>query len=327
MKGNRRTWPASNFRGPAEYPNIYPGLRPASDYLLGHDGQKVPRVYLLHETNLRNLGNCFITYEGKEKKLDDYLHSQGRYPIENRIPSLAYGSNVNPMQLVTRKFGVLKKGFELPDIDTVVLKGSTPDYSAVYTASVAAYGSVPAKIIPSAGTMETWLLLLDEEQLRRMHDTEGVKTGTYGVGLQAFEKECLALDAYGYLGGRRKVFVNAEGKPVRFAGPEYSGTYMAVKAGKDFVPIAGGDGSFPEMAEIEIMTRYDEMTRSTLGYPLYAKASVNGRDAWLLTQDAKGNLTDVNRYLDTMGMIIEPGTGLMANPYELGDFKRLKDLL
>lgn len=82
---------------------------------------------------------------------------------EQRIPVLAYGSNASPEQL-RRKF---------PQGTIPVLRGRVKDYDVVFAALIASYGSVPATLFPSPGTVvEVWLTLLTPEQKAVMDRSE-----------------------------------------------------------------------------------------------------------------------------------------------------------
>ena len=84
-----------------------------------------------------------------------------------RLPVLAAGSNRSHEQLL-RKYVDDSGDSEIP-----VQVVSLFDYDSVYAAHFAGYGSVPATLLPSPGTvLRTSLLWLDSTQLSRMHQTE-----------------------------------------------------------------------------------------------------------------------------------------------------------
>ena len=99
---------------------------------------------------------------------------QDRNSLEGRVPVLAIGSNRSPEQLL-RKFS---------DEDFLpVTCAKLCDYDVVYAAHVASYGSIPAVLAPSPGTIVdiaiTWL---SKSQLKRMHETEAIGINyDYGV--------------------------------------------------------------------------------------------------------------------------------------------------
>jgi hypothetical protein len=101
--------------------------------------------------------------------------------LNNRQAVLAVGSNRSPEQLV-RKFG---KNETIP-----VTKATLRDYDVFYSAHIASYGSIPAVLGRSDGTLVdlsvTWLL---PHQLERMHETEA-RGKSYDYG----ESSSLQLD-------------------------------------------------------------------------------------------------------------------------------------
>ena len=104
---------------------------------------------------------------------------QDRKSLEGRIPVLAIGSNRSPEQLL-RKFG---------DQDFLpVTCVKLCDYDVVYAAHIASYGSIPAVLARSPGTIVdiaiTWLTKL---QLKRMHETEAIGVN-YDYGVANFLK-------------------------------------------------------------------------------------------------------------------------------------------
>jgi len=128
--------------------------------------------------------------------------------LNNRQAVLAVGSNRSPQQLL-RKFG---RNETIP-----VTKAKLRDYDVFYSAHIASYGSIPAVLGRSDGTLVdvsiTWLL---PHQLKRMHETEALgKSYDYG------ESSSLKLDLGNdrsaesvgcYLG--RNGCANVEGSPI-----------------------------------------------------------------------------------------------------------------
>ena len=110
----------------------------------------------------------FVLDNGSTKPLQD------RNNLEGRIPVLAIGSNRSPEQLL-RKFG------DQEFLPVTCFK--LCDYDVVYAAHLASYGSIPAVLARSPGTIIdiaiTWLTKL---QLKRMHETEAIGVNyDYGV--------------------------------------------------------------------------------------------------------------------------------------------------
>ena len=106
---------------------------------------------------------------------ESYLFRDGRpVPLEaprravaGRIPVIASGSNAAPAQLA-RKYRDFARGAEIP-----VTRVHVGGFDAVYNAHITSYGSVPATLFPSPGTvLETFITWLDEPELEVMHATE-----------------------------------------------------------------------------------------------------------------------------------------------------------
>lgn len=92
-----------------------------------------------------------------------------------RTPVLAVGSNQAPAQL-TRKFG-LDPAQEIP-----VQRCHLKDFDTVYSAHIAAYGSVPAMLKTAPGvTVTLFVNWLSEAQLLVMHATE-LRSKNYHYG-------------------------------------------------------------------------------------------------------------------------------------------------
>jgi hypothetical protein len=144
-------------------------------------------------------------------------------PIEaadfrGRRPVLAHGSNRAPAQLL-RKFG---PGAEVP-VTYVWLDG----YDVVYAAHVTRYGAISSTLQRVPGCrVRVALTWLNEDQLRRMHETEGAASYPFGrlegvalepeAGPAAAVLDCY-VNAYGSLaeGGRPLglALLQAEGRP------------------------------------------------------------------------------------------------------------------
>ena len=153
--------------------------------------------------------NLFPDYSYFERAINypyptpDYAYSffKGKFiqgihlDLEKRIPILSVGSNRAPMQL-ERKFSINQ--------DLCVTPAVLYNSDIVYSASIAAYGSIPATQWPSVNTeVELNVLWLTQEQLNVMHLTEAVgiaynfvkmKPGT--IKIKDFE---FNGDIYGYV--------------------------------------------------------------------------------------------------------------------------------
>lgn len=128
---------------PIDDPTIYPGEKPNYSYL--YDGDYITPL---------NLHNQSISQVLKTNNITDV-----RYPI------IGYGSNACPPQLA-HKFA--DKNEKIP-----ILRGRLTNYDIVYGGKSTQYGSIPATIIESPGTVvEAWIQLLTKEQLEHMTKTE-----------------------------------------------------------------------------------------------------------------------------------------------------------
>ena len=117
------------------------------------------------------------------------------HKLDDRIPILSVGSNRSPYQL--------KRKFTLNE-DISVTTATLYDSDIVYSASISAYGSVPATQWPCEGVaVNLNVLWLKEDQLNKMHLTEGlgiaydfVKLKLETVKIKDFEYK---KDIYGYV--------------------------------------------------------------------------------------------------------------------------------
>ena len=87
--------------------------------------------------------------------------------VEGRRALLAYGANASP-EALTRKLAHLEPR-PIP-----VLRVSLSGWDVVYSAHVTRYGSVPAAVVPSPGTVASvHLVFPDDKQLEAIAATEG----------------------------------------------------------------------------------------------------------------------------------------------------------
>ena len=87
--------------------------------------------------------------------------------IGGRRALLAYGANASP-EALTRKLA------HLPPRPIAVLRVTLSGWDVVYSAHVSRYGSVPAAVVPSSGTVASvHLVFPDDEQLEAIAATEG----------------------------------------------------------------------------------------------------------------------------------------------------------
>ena len=90
-----------------------------------------------------------------------------------RTPVIGYGSNAT-VSALTRKY--VAPGLREPAVIPVT-RALLRDYDVVWSPHLVFNGAMPSTIVPSRGTVvEVWITWLDERELKRMHDTEGVGT-------------------------------------------------------------------------------------------------------------------------------------------------------
>lgn len=307
--------PVTDFRGPPAYPHLYPGERPPGDFVISYcDG--VPTVFSV-SGSVANLDEATVN-DGLGTPLGRFLNSRGRASAANRIPTLAYGSNVCPMQLVHRKFGVLAGGSGLPNIEVVVLRGATSGYAVAYLPAIAMYGSVPGTLVPSAGSVETYCLLVDQVQLLRLHETEELESGLYRCAELPFVQDELRLKScYGYIGGDGGDVLLENGQPVIFAGPEFN-------TPDEFVPIASQNSPFPQRTQLQMMKYCAGLVHSEFGEPLYKPSGTPGQlSAW-----AEANRAQINQFLRTRHgrRFSTAGLPVVEQPWDLTRFRTLAEV-
>jgi hypothetical protein len=87
--------------------------------------------------------------------------------VEGRRALLAYGANASP-EALTRKLA------HLPARPIPVLRIALRGWDVVYSAHITRYGSVPAAVVPSPGTVASvHLVFPDDEQMEAIAATEG----------------------------------------------------------------------------------------------------------------------------------------------------------
>jgi hypothetical protein len=113
-----------------------------------------------------------------------------RAATEGRVPVLASGSNAAPDQLA-RKYAA-HPGTVIP-----VTRARLKDFDSVFNAHIAAYGSVPATLCPSPGTvLRTFITWLDAAALDVMHATEQPGINYHYASLDGIE---VAVEGLGTL--------------------------------------------------------------------------------------------------------------------------------
>ena len=214
------------------YPDTYPGDCPDHAYVL-LDGE----VHPLGFARAGDLSTAFVFLSGRRLPLDPLLAGRGLPELADRYPSLAYGANRNPGTLAIKMRNYAYEGID-DGLVLPVLKGTTRGRDVV-ACGLSGQGYLYADLMLSADgrddtAIESWLPLLDPDQLRVMHDGESVRTGLYTVArfpfrLEGFEREFPAL---GYAGTDR-AFVS----PVLGASLTYSTVRVSNRAMPEMTPV------------------------------------------------------------------------------------------
>ena len=163
--------------GPYDHPDIYPGPRPSSSFLY-HNGiahrieerENIPvEKQVVHYARGEEVSGSLAFSTPEQYTVEELLMTEGLSPIENRIPLLAYGSNVCLAQL-RYKFSLN------PDLSDFILyyRAELKDTDIVAGSFLAPYGALPAVIAPVDGAkVEVWVTFVDREQLELLNRTEG----------------------------------------------------------------------------------------------------------------------------------------------------------
>lgn len=124
------------------------------------------------------LGDALVELDGERVEAATALRRLGAPAggTEKRTAVVGYGSNASPRRL-SEKFG------DGPDQVIPVLRCRLYDFDVVYACHVATYGSVPAGLYRSTGTVaEVSVSLLTDHQLEVMHASEGENYAWKPVG-------------------------------------------------------------------------------------------------------------------------------------------------
>ncbi len=132
--------------------------------------------------------------------------------VAGRRPLLAYGANAAP-EALTRKLAAL------PPTPLPVLRVALSGWDVVYSAHVTRYGSVPAAVVASPGTVaNVHLVFPDDDQLEAIAATEGgnyrlEKLADFGAELEVGGEAPREIDAF--IGVHGPLLV--DGSPVALA--------------------------------------------------------------------------------------------------------------
>jgi hypothetical protein len=171
-----RDWKAAR-----QFPQTYPGDRPDQSYLLLNEN-----IHLLYWKNKADIASAyFLLEEGRHINVDEVLKHMNLPTLSERFAVLAYGANRNPATLAIKfrhyYYKSPGKGLAVPVIKGVLQKAD------VVACNIFGQGYLYADLLyqsqlTNATEVEAWLTLLDRDQLRVINDSEGLKTGLYGLG-------------------------------------------------------------------------------------------------------------------------------------------------
>ncbi|KAA0547530.1 hypothetical protein FZW96_11815 [Bacillus sp. BGMRC 2118] len=161
---------------PYDHPDIYPGPRPQESFVfykgVAHRLEDIRRTMdesIIHLSQTNHMYGSLISDSNEKLSIKDFLSKLNETPIEERIPVIAYGSNVCLAQLVYKSS--LNK--DISDL-YICYRATIKDTDVIYGAFLAPYGSLPAIIGPVQGAeAEVWVTLLTREQVELMNRTEG----------------------------------------------------------------------------------------------------------------------------------------------------------
>lgn len=226
---NIRDWkPARQF------PETYPGDRPSYSYFLINDS--IYPIQFDHPLELR-----FENEVGETLHVDEVLKAFNLPLVKERFGLLCYGGNRNPATLYIK---FLNYHYRSPGngLAVPVLRGEISGADVVacgLSGQGYFYGDLLWNSALSHETrVEAWLALLDSDQLRVIHDSEGISGGDY-----------IAAQFTG-------VTINGSHKSISPMG--YAGRTPVLTSPKFKMPIAyktvGAKGrTIPEMTAIEML--------------------------------------------------------------------------
>jgi hypothetical protein len=212
----------------------------------------------------------------------DALLAERRLPgLEDRVPVLAYGGNRNPATLALKlqhyDYVSPGHGIVLP-----VLAATMRGFDVV-AGGLSPQGYLYATLLADERTTDTELavhvLLLDDDQLRVMNDSEGVRTGLYDVAaldqvrLAGLPGPAAEISALAYLSVQPVVISETVGTPLAFS---------AVRAIGRTLPEFDAVGM---LAHILIATDLTEQTRAVVAAGLDGDGVMDLADPLVLADE------------------------------------------
>ncbi|MCB0964921.1 MAG: hypothetical protein KDA98_16715 [Acidimicrobiales bacterium] len=157
------------------HPHTYPGACPAGSFVMVDEA--VHRLVVAPA----GLGASTVDFGESTVALEQLLEDRGLARIEDRVPVVAYGGNRNPgtIALKCRHYDYRSPG----EGDVFVALRATMRGVDVVAGGLSDQGYLYADLFVAPEVADTevdvWVLLLDREGLRMIHDSEGVTMGAY----------------------------------------------------------------------------------------------------------------------------------------------------
>jgi hypothetical protein len=213
----------SSWEAARSHPFTYPGTHPAGGFALIDDA--VHDVIWHEPPHPESIG-----LGAAGAMLDDILSERRLPALQHRYPVLTYGGNRNP---ATLRLKLEHYGYTSPGDGTVlpVLPARIRGFDAV-AGGLSSQGYLYADMYADDRTADTELfvhvLLLDADQLRVMHDSEGVRSDLYGVvaldGVEFVQdSQRFGFSAMAYLGVDAVVISKLLDSPIAFEAVMASG--------------------------------------------------------------------------------------------------------
>jgi hypothetical protein len=191
----------------------------------------------------------FVLDNGSVTRLQD------KDSLAGRIPVLALGSNRSPEQLL-RKFGER----DVLPVTSIQLCG----YDVVYAAHMASYGSIPAVLARSPGTViDIGINWLSRIQLERMHETEAIGVN-YNFGV-AHKLNILSCNEHN----------------IQIVGC-YLGIHGCLSLKKNLIAlqeINARDRIFTALSQFEILYEIYSSNSKSISFEVWLKHLINNNDA------------------------------------------------
>jgi hypothetical protein len=165
----------SDWEAARSHPFTYPGTHPVGGFALIDDG--IQDVMWHEPPRIESIGLA------AGPLLDDILSERRLPALQHRYPVLTYGGNRNPatLKLKLQHYGYISPG---EGVILPVLPARIRGFDAV-AGGLSSQGYMYADMYADERTADTELfvhvLLLDADQLRVMHDSEGVRSDLYSV--------------------------------------------------------------------------------------------------------------------------------------------------